>query len=94
MTTGLVIKLLRTTEKLSQTDLANRLGITRAYLSQIENDKKQAGLPLLKDISRELRIPLALLVLDKDQGGLFSELREILEALLSARLALRRGEAK
>jgi len=94
MTTGLIIKLLRTADSLSQTELARRLGVTRAYLSQVENSKKQPGLPLLRDVSRVFQIPMALLVVDEGEGAEFNEMREILGSLLSARLSLGREEAQ
>ena len=94
MTTGLIIKLLRTADSLSQTELARRLGVTRAYLSQVENSKKQPGLLLLRDVSRVFQIPMALLVVDEGEGAGFKEMREILGSLLSARLSLGRGEAQ
>lgn len=55
------IKILRINRKISQSQLANQVGITRTYLSLIENNNKKPSLSLLERIGRSLQIPLHIL---------------------------------
>jgi len=91
MTTGTIIKLLRTADGQSQTDFAEELGVSRTYLSQVENDRKQPSLAFLRTVSERLAIPLALLLADDSPGSqsndVLAELRAILANVLSARFA-------
>jgi transcriptional regulator with XRE-family HTH domain len=93
---GIIIKLLRITEGLSQTVLANKLGISRAYLSQVEKGRKQPGLNFLKEASRFFNIPIALLLLDEngDDPKVFGELRKILNDVLTVRIEAAHKKAK
>jgi len=92
MKPGSVIKLLRFAEGISQTELAGRLSVTRSYLSQVENDRKQPSLSLLKRASDCLGVPLVLLVAGEESGEaeLFKRLQEILAELVAAKLGERR----
>lgn len=47
----------------TQDVLAEKLGITTSYLSLIENNRREPSLKLRKRISKQLDIPLSLLVL-------------------------------
>lgn len=89
MYAGQIIKLIRTVEGLAQGTLAERLNVTRSYLCQIENGRKQPSLSFLRNFSKQFRVPLPLLVLGEqehnDNDDLFSELRKILSELLTAR---------
>jgi transcriptional regulator with XRE-family HTH domain len=95
MNPGSIIRLLRTVEEVSQKELAERLGVSRTYLSQIEGNRRQPSLRLLKEMAKELEVPLPLLI--PEEGGadpeIFSELRRILSALLSARIATKKTGA-
>jgi transcriptional regulator with XRE-family HTH domain len=93
MQVGTIIRLLRTTEGVSQTTLAEELGVARTYLSQVENNKVEPGLTLLKSVSQQFDIPLSLLVIShcNENQEIFVELRRLLGELLSARLVLKRG---
>ncbi len=73
--------------------LAEELGVARTYLSQIENNKIEPGMNLLKSVSRQFDIPLSLLVISHstENQEIFVELRKLLADLLSAKLALKRG---
>ena len=55
---GLQIKMYRKFKKISQFELAEKVGITQTYLSQIENNFKNPGLSLLVQIATELNITL------------------------------------
>ena len=92
METGSLLKILRTTEGLSQTKLALELNIARTYLSQIENNKAEPGFQLLKKISHKFKIPLSLLVVShtEENNELVDTLEKLVIDVLSARLAIRR----
>ncbi|MEI6851540.1 MAG: helix-turn-helix transcriptional regulator [Bacteroidota bacterium] len=61
MKLGSTIKELRKQKKIPQEIIAEKCGITQAYLSLIENDKKEPNLSTLKDISKALDTPLPLI---------------------------------
>jgi len=61
MNLGKSIQSARKKLKISQGELADASGITQAYLSQIENNKKEPNLSTLKKISETLNIPLPIL---------------------------------
>ena len=92
MKTGSLVKLLRTADGVSQTELAVQLGIARTYLSQVENNRVEPGMPFLKSVSRRFSVPVSLLVIEhtEQDGEIISELQRLLGHLLSARLALKR----
>jgi transcriptional regulator with XRE-family HTH domain len=70
MNLGETIKNNRQKRGIKAKDFAVLCGITPAYLSQIENNRKDATLPVLRVISKELGLPLPILFLlaldDKD----------------------------
>ncbi len=88
MNSGTIIKLLRTAEDTSQLTLAERLGVSRAYLSQVENNRKQPGLLFLKEVSKTFDVPLALLLSGENDldSEVYNELRKILGDILTAKL--------
>lgn len=59
-----IIKLVRNGRNISQQDLANALGVTKSYISYIENDKKTPGIKFLQSFSVFFDIPLPLLLWD------------------------------
>jgi len=61
MNLGNSIKSARKKLQISQAYLADACGITQSYLSQIENNKREPNLSLLKIISEKLNIPLPIL---------------------------------
>lgn len=61
MTLGMAVRHLRQSAGISQLDLAERLEISASYLSQIENDRREASLPLLRKIASQFEAPSALL---------------------------------
>ena len=87
METGYIIRLLRTAQEVSQGELAEKLGITRTYLSQIENGHRNPSLPFLKDIAGMFQVPLVLLVAGQDEHlqstRVHEELRRVLAELLA-----------
>ena len=89
MNTGHIIKLIRTADGLGQGDLAKKLNVSRTYLCQIENGRKQPSLSFLKQFSCQLSVPLPLLVAGEQiQNGndeIFAGLREIFAKVLASR---------
>jgi transcriptional regulator with XRE-family HTH domain len=88
MFAGQIIKLIRTADGLQQGQIAQSLDISRAYLSQIENGRKEPSLSFLKRCSKILRVPLPLLLLSEqtpNDDNVLAELREILAGILMAR---------
>ena len=55
---GLQIKINRKFKKISQFELAEKVGISQTYLSQLENNFKNPGLSLLVKIATELNVTL------------------------------------
>lgn len=54
----MLIKQIRKQKGIKGYQLAERVGITGAYLSQIETGKKEPAIEVLRKISNELQIPL------------------------------------
>lgn len=65
MTKGEAIRFVRKTRKVRQVELAEKVGITQAYLSQVENSlKENPSEDLVAKIAKELRIdPCVFLIL-------------------------------
>ena len=61
MNLGNTITHLREQKGMKQGQLADILGISQTYLSQIENNKKTPNIPLLEKIGSEFSTPLPLL---------------------------------
>ncbi|MCC8483772.1 MAG: helix-turn-helix transcriptional regulator [Rickettsia endosymbiont of Labidopullus appendiculatus] len=56
------IKIIREYRKHNLTNFAKKLGISEAYLSQIENKKRKGNIDLYKKISKELDVDIDLLI--------------------------------
>lgn len=61
MNLGGTIKEIRQKKGMKQNELSLRCSISQTYLSQIENNSKEPHLSVLKDISKQLSIPLPVL---------------------------------
>lgn len=57
------LKLLRTFHQFNQTELAQYLGISNSYLSEIESGHKNPGLDLLEKYSYIFKIPVSSILL-------------------------------
>jgi len=57
-----VVKLWREERKLTQQELAEKAGISKPYLSQIETGKRQGTLETMAAIAKVLEVPLDVLV--------------------------------
>jgi transcriptional regulator with XRE-family HTH domain len=77
---GRAIKMCRSRKGITQTELAKRSGISLAYLSVIEQNKRDPTLSVVESIARSLTVPLNILLFlaaDKDElAGLTEEVRE------------------
>lgn len=90
MKAGKIIQLLRTAEGISQLELADKLKVSRTYLSQIENNRKQPSLSFLRDVAKVFKVPLVLLLTIEDDfdSNLFDELKKILSNILTAKISI------
>jgi transcriptional regulator with XRE-family HTH domain len=61
MNIGNAIQLVRTKRKLSQSELANRAGISVSYLSLLERSKRDPALSVIEKIAAALGMPIELL---------------------------------
>lgn len=61
MKLGMTIASLRRQKGWKQQDLAEELGISPSYLSQVEHERKEPSLSLLRGISNTLEVPLPFL---------------------------------
>lgn len=89
MNTGQIIRLIRTADGLGQGDLAAVLKVSRTYLCQVENGRKQPSLSFLKQFAQQFSVPLVLLVFEeqaqRENDKIFDELREIFAKVLVSR---------
>lgn len=90
MKSGRIIKLFRTTEGLSQIALAESLGVSRTYLSQVENERKQPSMTFLNKVSEIFNVPLPLLLVGEGTSDpqVFNELSILLRDFLAVKLKL------
>lgn len=61
--------MLRTAVGISQKELARRLDISPSYLSLIENDERELSVSLLRQISRELGVPISAFFFDAGEAN-------------------------
>ena len=66
---GEALRLVRSFHDVNQSELADSLGISRSYLSEIESGKKTPSLELLQRYSAHFNIPLSSLVLFSENSG-------------------------
>lgn len=65
---GRNLKVVRVSKRISQKELATKVGITTTYLSLIENSRKTPSLGLIERISSALGTPLAVLFTELSLG--------------------------
>lgn len=58
------IKVIREYRRLTQRDLADKIGSSVPYLSQIENHKRQGSLKVLSEIARALDVTLEMILVE------------------------------
>lgn len=54
MTFGGLVRSLRKSDELSQTDLAKKLGVSNHFLSDVENNRKDVGIPFAKKVAEAM----------------------------------------
>jgi transcriptional regulator with XRE-family HTH domain len=69
------LRIIRDYHRLSQMEVAKRLGISKSYLSEIEGGKKQPSLELLERYAAIFKIPVSsiLLFAELSESGDWSE---------------------
>ena len=63
MNIGNALKNIRKGKKLTQKELANRIGISNTYLSEIESNSRRPSLDVLKNISDALGVNFLYLII-------------------------------
>jgi transcriptional regulator with XRE-family HTH domain len=63
------LRLMRVFHDLSQKDLAEKLNISKSYLSEIESGKKQPTLPLLERYSQVFDVPVSSIMFFSEHIG-------------------------
>src|SRR5690349_21576858 len=78
MDIGKTIRTLRTAAGLSQKDLAARVGLSASGLSLIESGAREPTVTFLKNVSRELGVPVSVLFVESEEvpAGLTSQQAE------------------
>lgn len=77
------LKIIRESHSLSLTDAANRLGLSKAYVSEIENGKKNPSLETINLYAKEFDIPVSSIMffseqLDDEPGSKTSRIQSFL----------------
>lgn len=70
MSVGKSIKLFRVHANMKQKELAQKLEIRDSYLSQLENEKKEPSLSLLKKIAGALDVPIAMFFWENNEQNI------------------------
>lgn len=61
------LRTIRQYHRLSQAEMAAQIGISRSYLNEIERDKKEPSLEILKRYAAQFDLPLSSLMLFAEQ---------------------------
>lgn len=93
MHAGKLIGQFRRAAGLSQRELAIRIDVARTYLAEVESCRRDPGLVLLRDVARELSLPVAILLVHEEGPGseINAELRAIVTQLLQVRSQIKDG---
>ena len=62
------LKTIRQYHRLSQSELADQLNISRSYINEIERNKKEPSLDLLNKYARRFDVPLSSLLIFAEQS--------------------------
>lgn len=63
------LKTIRQYHRLSQSELAEQINISRSYLNEIERNRKEPSLEVLKKYAERFEVPLSSLMLFAEQGA-------------------------
>jgi len=92
MKLGSAIQNCRQIRGMSKAELARQIGKSRSYINHLENDDRQPGLTVLKELASKLQIPLSVLILigsekislegfsEEDLNSLASTLEELIRS--------------
>lgn len=97
----LALKKIRLAKGLTVAEVMERTGLSKGFVSQLENGRRQAGPETLESLAAALGVPVAMLIDPGEDGGKFSRAMAALCALpdddyeavmqLAAALAARRA---
>ena len=87
MHSGFIIRSLREADGLMQQDLADRLHVSRTYLSQLETGKREPSIQLLKNAAGIFGVPVALLLIEgsREHVSILNQLQQVLTHVLEAK---------
>ena len=63
------LKVIREYHRLSQTELADRLGLSKSYISELEAGSKKASLDVLERYAEQFQIPMSSLMLFAERSA-------------------------
>lgn len=81
MTIGENIKQLRISREWSQQTLADEIGLSRNYISELESNKRNLSITTLKNLAEKLGVPIGLLIDEEPLSKLPSDVYELLKEL-------------
>lgn len=84
------VKLVRQFHGLSLSDLADRLGVSKSYLSEVEHGHKKVTLDLLNRYSEVLDMPVSHLMLFAENAGASQPVERVRRAVAAKALAMLR----
>jgi len=61
------LRLIRVFHDVKQTELAHRIGVSKSYLSELENGKKSPSLEIIEKYSKEFGIPSSSILFFSEQ---------------------------
>lgn len=73
LTFGINLKKIRMSNRENQTTFAKRLGISRTYLSDLENDRKSPSIETINKIAVKLNVPLVELLSESKKYFLYNQ---------------------
>lgn len=82
------LRLMRVFHDLSQKDLAEKLDISKSYLSEIESGKKQPTLSLLERYSQVFEVPVSSIIFFSEHIGEKPNHQKLREAISSKVLTI------
>ncbi len=94
---GSTIKKIRSDLKITQKELATKVGFTENYLSLLENGKRGIGFDKLNDVAKVFSVPAQLLVVlasdasnktDKDADRLLQQIQNLSRQAITLHISL------
>lgn len=81
ITVGKKLKSIRLAKKITQSELANELGVSIGYISQVESGDKCFNLDRLQEISKILDKPIGYFISGTDTDSRLSAIEEIIDIM-------------